>query len=145
MSFLRCGLSATLAESYRDIKAAQGVKGEERNFNGIHRLYAPMRLNREDYLVKLTVKDKSGNPRDKGLAMDDRASVYQLVSIETNKPKSAQGINPERNEVGTLTADGTSRPQPEGLSWTSQQRRPHGEPSSEISVQVMLIGINRDC
>lgn len=99
-----------MAESYRDIKAAQGVKREDLTLKGILRLYAPMRLNSEDYLVKLTLKDKSGNPGDKGLAMDDRASVYQLVSIEAHKSKSAQSINPERNEVGTLTADGTSRP-----------------------------------
>lgn len=137
--------NAFLAESYRDIKAAQGVKGADTSIKGIHRFYAPMRLGGENYLVKLTVKDKVGQPKERGALKDDRTALYQLVSIESSKMQSAQSVTSERsNEVGTLTADGTSRPRSNGLSRTNQLRRPHVEPSLEISVREMLTAVKRD-
>lgn len=125
------------AESYRDIKASQGVKGVDENLKGIHRFYSPVVVGDGEYLVKITVKDRTGDG-SKGIGGKDRLGAYQIIGIETEK---AQSITKPLN-TGEGDAPAEARPKDPNLEVLGTPTTRYS--SDEITVREMLSGVKRD-
>ena len=126
------------AESYRDMKAAQGVKSADKTLRGMHRFYSPVVIDGKEFLVKITVKDRIS---DGGKGSKDRLAAYQITGIETEKAQpivepsvrggdASAGGSP--SEV--LRSDDSSPNDPIASSYTED----------EITVRDMLTGVKRD-
>ncbi len=123
------------AESYRDIKANQGVKGTDDNLKGIHRFYAPVVVGNQEYLVKVTVKDRTGDG-SKGVGGKDRLGAYQIVGIETEKAQSM--TKPSHSEATSEVSPDADRSQIVEVATVPRYA------SDEITVREMLSGVKRD-
>lgn len=126
------------AESYRDIKAAQGVKSAGKTLRGVHRFYSPVVIDGKEFLVKITVKDRIS---DGGKGSKDRLAAYQITGIETEK---AQPIVEPSVRGGDTSAGGSPS---EVLR--SDDPSPNDPIASrytedEITVRDMLTGVKRD-
>ena len=125
------------AESYRDIKAAQGVKSSDAHLKGLHRFYSPVVVNGKEYLVKITVKDRTGDGgKNSGLNRYDRLGAYQIIGIETEKAQPKVEPSLPVNVTGA-SPDAARRPIVEVMN------TPHYT-ADEITVRDMLIGVKRD-
>lgn len=126
------------AESYRDIKAAQGVKGKDVNLRGMHRFYAPVVVAGREYLVKITVKDRTGDGgKNSGLNKSDRLGAYQIVGIETEKAQpTVEPLN--RGEQGGGSTAGDL------IDHTGNRMSTPRYTENEVSVRDMLKGVKRD-
>ncbi len=129
--------NAFLAESYRDLKQTQGVKPEDKTLRGIHRFYAPVVVDGQEYLTKITVKDRA-IPSRKG--KKESLSVYQITSVETTKtqPKGGPSVrgydaSAERSQIERNSSIGASPNNPVAPL-----------PAGEITVRDMLTGVKRD-
>lgn len=122
------------AESYRDIKAPQGVRGVDESLKGVHRFYSPVVVGDGEYLVKITVKDRAS---DGGKKSKDRLSVYQIVGVEIEKAQ------PKAEPVSSGKVTDASA---EGSSVDASLKNPVASryPSDEITVREMLSGVKRD-
>ena len=126
------------AESYRDIKAAQGVKGKDAFLRGMHRFYAPVVVDGRDYLVKITVKDRSA---DGGKGNKDRLAAYQIVGMEIEKAQPMAGPVIQREET---SAGGASAEQLSPDDSSPEKLIASRYAGSEITVRDMLTGVKRD-
>lgn len=126
------------AESYRDIKAAQGVKSADKTLRGMHRFYSPVVIDRKEFLVKITVKDRIS---DGGKGGKDRLAAYQITGIETEK---AQPIVEPSVRGGDTSAGGS--PSEVLRSDDSSPNDPIASryTEDEITVRDMLTGVKRD-
>ena len=124
------------AESYRDIKGAQGVKNVDHLLKGMHRFYSPVVVGDREYLVKITVKDRTGDGgKNSGLNKNDRLGAYQIVGIETEKAQPP--VEPSLpNDEGTLPTEGARRP--------TLSKMGARYVADEITVRDMLTGVKRD-
>ncbi len=87
---------AFLAESYRDIKAAQGVSGRDPELRGIHRFYSPVTVNGKNYLARITVRDRVS---DGGKKSRDKLSAYQIVGVAVEKTQPSAESYSKRSGV----------------------------------------------
>lgn len=126
------------AESYRDIKAAQGVKGKDAFLRGMHRFYAPVVVDGRDYLVKITVKDRSA---DGGKGNKDRLAAYQIVGMDIEKAQPMAGPVIQREET---SAGGASAEQLSPDDSSPEKLIASRYAGSEITVRDMLTGVKRD-
>lgn len=126
------------AESYRDIKAAQGVKSADKTLRGMHRFYSPVVIDGKEFLVKITVKDRIS---DGGKGSKDRLAAYQITGIETEK---AQPIVEPSVRGGDTSAGGS--PSEVLRSDDSSPNDPIASryTEDEITVRDMLTGVKRD-
>lgn len=126
------------AESYRDIKAAQGVKSADKTLRGMHRFYSPVVIDGKEFLVKITVKDRIS---DGGKGSKDRLAAYQITGIETEK---AQPIVEPSVHGGDTSAGGS--PSEVLRSDDSSPNDPIASryTEDEITVRDMLTGVKRD-
>lgn len=126
------------AESYRDIKAAQGVKSADKTLRGMHRFYSPVVIDGKEFLVKITVKDRIS---DGGKGSKDRLAAYQITGIETEK---AQPIVEPSVRGGDASAGGS--PSEVLRSDDSSPNDPIASryTEDEITVRDMLTGVKRD-
>lgn len=126
------------AESYRDIKAAQGVKSADKTLRGMHRYYSPVVIDGKEFLVKITVKDRIS---DGGKGSKDRLAAYQITGIETEK---AQPIVEPSVRGGDASAGGS--PSEVLRSDDSSPNDPIASryTEDEITVRDMLTGVKRD-
>lgn len=126
------------AESYRDIKAAQGVKSADKTLRGMHRFYSPVVIDGKEFLVKITVKDRIS---DGGKGGKDRLAAYQITGIETEK---AQPIVEPSVRGGDTSAGGS--PSEVLRSDDSSPNDPIASryTEDEITVRDMLTGVKRD-
>lgn len=126
------------AESYRDIKAAQGVKSADKTLRGMHRFYSPVVIDGKEFLVKITVKDRIS---DGGKGSKDRLAAYQITGIETEK---AQPIVEPSVRGGDTSAGGS--PSEVLRSDDSSPNDPIASRYTEdgITVRDMLTGVKRD-
>ena len=124
------------AESYRDIKGAQGVKNVDHLLKGMHRFYSPVVVGDREYLVKITVKDRTGDGgKNSGLNKNDRLGAYQIVGIETEKAQPL--VEPSLpNDEGTLPTEGARRP--------TLSKMGARYVADEVTVRDMLTGVKRD-
>lgn len=129
--------NAFLAESYRDIKAQQGVKGKDVNLKGIHRFYAPVVVGNREYLTKITVKDRLGDG-GKGTSGKERLSAYQIVGLEIQEAQSVTGPHTP-DSLADVSAEARQSPNLEKPR--TSNRKFIGD---EISVRDMLTGVKRD-
>lgn len=126
------------AESYRDIKAAQGVKSADKTLRGMHRFYSPVVIDGKEFLVKITVKDRIS---DGGKGSKDRLAAYQITGIETEKaqPTVEPSVRGGDASAGgspseVLRSDDSSPNDPIASRYTED----------EITVRDMLTGVKRD-
>ncbi|WP_417204147.1 hypothetical protein [Sutterella wadsworthensis] len=126
------------AESYRDIKAAQGVKGKDAFLRGMHRFYAPVVVDGRDYLVKITVKDRSA---DGGKGNKDRLAAYQIVGMDIEKAQPMAGPVIQREET---SAGGASAEQLSPDDSSPEKLIASRYAGGEITVRDMLTGVKRD-
>lgn len=126
------------AESYRDIKASQGVKSADKTLRGMHRFYSPVVIDGKEFLVKITVKDRIS---DGGKGSKDRLAAYQITGIETEK---AQPIVEPSVRGGDASAGGS--PSDVLRSDDSSPNDPIASRYAEdgITVRDMLTGVKRD-
>ena len=125
------------AESYRDIKAAQGVKSSDAHLKGLHRFYSPVVVNGKEYLVKITVKDRTGDGgKNSGLNRYDRLGAYQIIGIETEKAQPKVEPSLPVNVTGA-SPDAARRPIVEVMNTPRYT-------ADEITVRDMLTGVKRD-
>lgn len=126
------------AESYRDIKASQGVKSADKTLRGMHRFYSPVVIDGKEFLVKITVKDRIS---DGGKGSKDRLAAYQITGIETEK---AQPIVEPSVRGGDASAGGS--PSEVLRSDDSSPNDPIASryTEDEITVRDMLTGVKRD-
>lgn len=125
------------AESYRDIKAAQGVKSSDAHLKGLHRFYSPVVVNGKEYLVKITVKDRTGDGgKNSGLNRYDRLGAYQIIGIETEKAQPKVEPSLPVNVTGA-SPDAARRPIVEVMNTPRYT-------AGEITVRDMLTGVKRD-
>lgn len=126
------------AESYRDIKASQGVKSADKTLRGMHRFYSPVVVDGKEFLVKITVKDRIS---DGGKGSKDRLAAYQITGIETEK---AQPIVEPSVRGGDASAGGS--PSEVLRSDDSSPNDPIASryTEDEITVRDMLTGVKRD-
>ena len=127
------------AESYHDIKASQGAKGKDVNLKGVHRFYSPVSVGGEGYLVKITVKDRTGyRGKNNGLNNQDRLEVYQVVGMEITKAQRDSKPLKNSDNEGQVAAEGSRN---QSLERPSQQT---AFSEDEITVREMLSGVKRD-
>lgn len=125
------------AESYRDIKAAQGAKSSDAHLKGLHRFYSPVVVNGKEYLVKITVKDRTGDGgKNSGLNRYDRLGAYQIIGIETEKAQPKVEPSLPVNVTGA-SPDAARRPIVEVMNTPRYT-------ADEITVRDMLTGVKRD-
>lgn len=146
---------AYLAESHRDIKAAQGISGVDPDLVGIHRFYTAVEKDGKLYSVKLTVKDKSQINRKVRNAGDvQRTELYAIESLEVSEIKQGQTqvgangrattaeylpLNSDASAGKRAISDGTLVATPASANVLQPRLTPF-----EISVRQLLEGVNRD-
>lgn len=126
------------AESYRDLKGAQGVKGKDAQLRGVHRFYAPVVVDGHDYLVKITVKDRSA---DGGKGNKDRLAAYQIIGMDIEKAQPMVGPVIQREEA---SAGGAPAEQLNSDDSSPDKLIASPYAGSEITVRDMLTGVKRD-